>query len=176
MNARQQAEIKRLNRISQATAEKIADWKEGVSIAEDFGSSIDDVMLRVAIARWRLAAEHLRDANLLRKSTRPVFRSIVSRYYYAMYHAFRACCFVYHRGDDHQSHTDLHRMLPVDFPSVDTWKNRLKNARLTRNRAEYDAYPRSAAAWRKQAVDLQRDSREALKATMAYLQGKGCKL
>ena len=167
---------RRLTRVAEARNSLFEAWKEGVSLEKEFGESIENLLIRVAGARWRLAAEQLRDANLLFRSARPVYRSCVSRYYYAMYHAFRAAALVYHSGDDHQSHTELPRKLPVDLPSVDLWKTKLKEARLSRNRADYEPYPRTLNVWRDAAARLRRDAIESVAATRQYLIAKGCKL
>ena len=163
-------------RVSEATKELLGRWKEGVSLANDFASPIDDLVLRVAVARWRLAAEHLRDANLLFRSARPVYRSVISRYYYAMYHGFRAVRYISHGGDDFQSHSDLPPNLPDDLPQVSLWKTKLKDARLIRNRADYEAYPRSANIWRAAAIQLRAVATAAVAEAKAYLVKKGCKL
>jgi uncharacterized protein (UPF0332 family) len=99
-----------------------------------------------------LAAQQRATANKLMNSNPPSFRDAISRYYYAMYHALRACLFAYHRGDDFEKHSVLPLNIPPDFdPAVD-WEQKMKNARLTRNRADYDLYPKSNTAWRADAA------------------------
>lgn len=153
---------------------ELEQWKEGVSLHLDSGQSIDNLMLRVALARWKLAAEHRRDANQLMRQSRVPYRSAISRYYYAMYHAMRAAAYVFHGGDDHESHSLLPSNVPGDFPNASLWRNELKDARLTRNAADYDPYPRSRNYWYARARTMKRRANRLVRETRAYLRGKGC--
>ncbi len=91
-----------------------------------------------------------------------------------MYHAMRAAAFVYHDGDDHESHSDLPLHVPPDFPNSANWQNELKNARLMRNAADYDPYPRADSFWQPRADAIKTLADDLLRATRVYLQGKGC--
>lgn len=164
----------RLLRLGQAKNAVLNDWREGASICNDSGLTINQLVLHVAADRWKLAYEHRRDGNRLMAMPVPPFRSAISRYYYAMYHSMRAAAFVYYDGDDHESHSNLPTHVPDDFPNVATWKNTLKNARLTRNAADYDPYPRRVAHWRKRALAIQSDADALLLETKQYLVAKGC--
>ena len=117
-----------------------------------------------------------KQANKLLSSSPPQYRSAVSRYYYCMYHAMRACAFIYHKGDDFEEHRVLPLKLPKDFDPGTNWQNMLKNARLLRNRADYDAYPKSDKAWRRHAVIIKIDADELLSKAKVFLTGKGCTL
>jgi len=64
-----------------------------------------------------------------------------------MYHALRACAFLFHEGDDYQEHSKLPLQIPKDFDVGIDWQNKLKKARLARNKADYEAYPKSDRAW-----------------------------
>jgi len=88
----------------------------------------------------------------------------------------RACVFLYNNGDDFQEHSELPKHIPDDFPSKSLWQTRLKDARLSRNNADYDPYPRSEKAWKKPAFSLGTDADLLLKETRAYLKKKGCPL
>lgn len=164
----------RLIRISKARLNDTKQWKEGVSLESDSGLTIDYLILRAASDRWRLAHEHRRQANKLLRSA--LFRSAVSRYYYAMYHAMRGCAYLYHGGDDHEKHSDLPLHIPGDFLPGVNWQNKLKDARELRNSADYDPYPHSDGAWRKHAVSLKLDADQFIAETRAYLRNRGCTL
>ena len=137
-----------LVRIGKADNSLLQAWREGCSLHERSGLSIDDLKLRVASDRLGLAYEHRRDGNKLLAMPKPPYRSVVSRYYYAMYHAMRAAAYVYHDGDDYESHAKLPLNIPDDFPTAGAWQSTLKNARLNRNSADYDPYPKTQNHWR----------------------------
>jgi uncharacterized protein (UPF0332 family) len=166
----------RLNRIAQATQELIKAWKEGVSTEVDAGSTIDDLLRIGAAARWRLALIHRTHANVLRTSEPPRSRSAVSRYYYSMYQAMRACMFLFYQGDDYQDHAKLYLNIPNDFPSASHWQGKLKDARLARNRADYDPYPSGEKTWQTIAAILKTDADLLLKEARQYLKNRGCKV
>jgi uncharacterized protein (UPF0332 family) len=164
----------RLKRISQAKAECVQNWKEGVSLETASGKTIEGLLCYVAADRWRLAYGMRKHANRLLTNSPPQYRSSVSRYYYCMYHALRACAFIHHKGDDFEEHSVLPLKLPGDFDPGGNWQNRLKNARLLRNRADYDAYPKSDKAWGRDALAIRSEANEVLFKARVYLTGKGC--
>ena len=164
----------RLSRLVEGTSEQINYWKEGVSLQKDSGRTIPELINRAAADRWYLAYEHRHNANKLLKSKPPLYRSAISRYYYSMYHAMRVCVFVSHGGDDHQEHGKLPLHIPSDFPSGANWQNMLRNARVLRNRADYEPYPKSNIAWKQDALDLKKDADLLLSKARTYLQNKGC--
>ena len=98
---------KRLIRLTEATNKQINGWKEGVSLQKDSGRTIPELMSKAAADRWHFAYEHRHNANKLLKSKPPLYRSAISRFYYSMYHAMRACVFVSHQGDDYEQHGAL---------------------------------------------------------------------
>lgn len=108
------------------------------------------------------------------QSTPPLFRLAINRAYYSLYHAFRATMFFYAKGDDHQDHSELPARLPQDFPNRDVWMNALKNARMERNRADYEPYPIQSQHWSVPAATVLEDATKALPAIVTYLQTKGC--
>ena len=164
----------RLNRLVRATNEQINYWQEGASLQNDSGQTISQLISNAAADRWRFAYEHRHNANKLLKSKPPLYRSAISRYYYSMYHAMRACVFVFHGGDDHQEHGKLPLHIPGDFPPGPNWQNMLRIARVLRNRADYEPYPKSNIAWKQDAFDLKTDADLFLSTARAYLQSKGC--
>lgn len=164
----------RLIRLVEGTSEQINYWKEGVSLQKDSGRTIPELINRTAADRWYFAYEHRHNANKLLKSKPPLYRSAISRYYYSMYHAMRACVFVFHGGDDYQEHGKLPLHIPSDFPSEANWQNMLRNARVLRNRADYEPYPKSNVAWKQDALDLKKDADLLLSQARTYLENKGC--
>lgn len=169
---------KRLIDVSKANKNLISNWKVGVLIESELGHPISQLAYLVAADRWYLAYEHKRHANKLLKLKPALYRSAISRYYYAMYHAMRACSYVFHGGDDYEQHKELPSHIPSDFPPTPStnWQNALKNARETRNRADYDPYPKSDKAWKIDAMNLKADADKLLLVSRAYLQTKGCTL
>ena len=167
---------RRLIRLGQASKELIRNWQEGVSLAQDSGQSIEALYRAAAATRWSLAFEFRRHATASLNRRPPLFRSAISRYYYSMYHALRAASYVHVPGDDHESHSDLPRNIPTDFPDRDHWSNQLKSAREFRNQADYDPYPTGIGAWRTLAIGLRPEVDKLLPLTRAYLVGKGCEL
>ena len=163
----------RLNRLIRATNEQINYWKEGVSLQKDSGRTIPELISKAAADRWYFAYEHRHDANKLLKSIPPLYRNAISRYYYSMYHAMRACVFVFHGGDDYQEHSKLPSHIPKDFPPGTPWSNMLKDARDLRNRADYEPYPKSNMAWKSDALNLKKNADLFLFTARTYLQSKG---
>jgi uncharacterized protein (UPF0332 family) len=104
----------------------------------------------------------------------PPYRIVIARSYYSMYHAIRAVVFFSHGGDDHEEHSALPKHIPPDFPERARWENKLKNARLERNRAEYDPYPKSEKAYAGAATDILTDAQTFLTLARLYLRKKGC--
>lgn len=166
---------KRLSRLARASNEQTKSWKEGVSLQDEFGQTIPELINRAAADRWYFAYEHRHNANKLLESKTPLYRSAISRFYYSMYHAIRACVFVSHQGDDYERHSDLLKYNKLSgFPSNLNWQNILKDARELRNRADYDPYPKSNIAWKQDALDLKKDADLFLSTTRTYLRQEGC--
>jgi uncharacterized protein (UPF0332 family) len=102
--------------------------------------------------RLMLAGEHLRAGDQLLLATQ--YRSAISRHYYAMYQAARAIVFAENRGDDYERHSILPRNLPTSMKGAAIRENKLVNARLLRNQADYDVYPMSPGHWESDARTL----------------------
>ncbi|SRR6266404_4268270 len=162
----------RLLRVTQAKKAIVDIWKEGVLLESSSTQSVSQLVMLAATDRLKLALNHRRNAN--RHLSVPLYRSAVSRYYYAMYHALRACVYLSHGGDDHQGHTELPQHIPDDFAPGQDWQTKMKNARVTRNRADYDPYPKADTAFRSDALSLKADTDQLIFLARQYLRGKGC--
>ncbi|MET9325824.1 hypothetical protein [Tsukamurella sp. NPDC003166] len=131
-----------------------------------------EVLIRQIVSdRLDLASEHLRigDSMLLGEK----YREAISRFYYAMYHAGRSVVFGFHRGDNYQKHSVLPNHLPPSMIDSASWTMHLDNARFTRNRADYDLYPRAASSWQSQAVSLSVQAAEFVAVCEEYAVSEG---
>jgi hypothetical protein len=86
----------------------------------------------------------------------------------------RAVVFFSVGGDDHEKHSVLPDHVPSDFPAQAGWQNTLKNARLERNRADYEPYPDSDKGFESAARMVVSDAEALLPIASAYLRRKGC--
>lgn len=150
--------------------------KNGVRLQAIGGAAIDDLLLRASADRLALAHYFLEAAAKLRRMRPGSFRNSTSRSYYSIYHAARTVPFVFHAGDDHQDHKDLHNGIPDEFPDFERWRNDLKEARLRRNEADYDPYPRPDAEFADVSKVQLRVATDFLHVAEQYLRGKGCQL
>jgi uncharacterized protein (UPF0332 family) len=135
-----------------------------------------DLRLRVVRDRFLLATQCLTTARRALTYHPVSYRLVVSRSYYAMYHAVRAVVFLGFGGDDHEAHDKLPGQFPPDFNDRAIWEHLLKNARFDRNRADYDPYPKSDAAFRTTAVDTCRTAQDLIQECRRYLRSKGCRV
>lgn len=158
--------------VSKAKAEKLKNYAEGISLQTRSGSSIDQLKLRVSKDRLRLAKDHLNDAAHAYSATPRRPRASISRSYYAMYHAARAVTYLSFGGDDHEEHSVLPTRFPSDFPDSDNWKNKLKNARLERNKADYDPYPKRNADFEESCETLMQDAKSFFRIAQKYINNK----
>lgn len=166
-------EEERLQRLSKMAAREITLLKEGVSIEAALKRTIDDAMDRAIADRLSLADSFLVMAERLRRSRSDLARAAVARYYYAMYHAFRAVAYQATRGDDHQEHRKLPDKIPDDFPDKANASNALKDARLVRNEADYDPYPVSSSYFTEYAKAVAPTAVDYLAKARAYVKSKG---
>src|SRR5262245_25962934 len=104
----------RLIRIGKAPKELLEHWTEGANLVSDFGVSIEQLRYKATVERFQLALGHRKEGRRLWKLVSPPYRAIVSRYYYVMYHAMRAACFLHHSGDDFEAHSKLPQNIPAD--------------------------------------------------------------
>lgn len=170
----QYAPVSTLMRVSKASKRDVTHWDEGVRIAGSTGKTIEDLRHRAVADRLALAQSFRRQAEGMLATTPTFYRGAVSRFYYSMYHAMRAVVFFIEHGDDFEAHSKLPGRTPPDFPHTALWQNALKDARLTRNAADYDPYPKSDSAYRKAAHELQQRSAELVRESRRYLRSKGC--
>lgn len=159
--------------ISKSDQDTLQNFVDGASLVRRARVSIKKLQTRVAKDRLKLAKTQLRDALVASQATPTLYRTTVSRAYYAMYHAARAATYLSIGGDDHEKHSVLPTKLPADFPNSEAWKNRLKNARLERNRADYDPYPLDDATFAGLAVQMIAEAKQLIKATQEYIRLKG---
>lgn len=161
----------RLNRIAKITAEESGLWAEGIDLKGRTGKDIKLLMHRAAKARFAMAQAFQREGDAI-LSAKISVRSAISRHYYAFYHAARAVVYADVKGDDYEKHALLPLSLPATLPNVGQWKNNLKDARDTRNRADYELYPRSNHLWESDAVRLQQYSHDFLPIARSHIELK----
>lgn len=158
--------------ISKSNFDKLRNFADGAQLVRRSRRSIKQLQSQVAKDRLTLAKLHLKDATVVLKCTPAMNRAVVSRAYYALYHAARAATYISFGGDDHEQHTTLPTKFPADFPDSDIWRNCLKNARLERNRADYDPYPAGDADFAATAIKLVSEAKQFIKLTQSYLKLK----
>lgn len=158
--------------VSKSNQEKLRNFTDGVRLAQRSGRTIKQLQIQAARDRLSLARLQLKDATYAARGAPNFGRAAVSRAYYAMYHAARAASYLSFGGDDHEAHSTLPQKFPSDFPNAEVWKNRLKDARLERNRADYDPYPRGSAEFCLVAPRLISEAKEMIKLTQEYLRQK----
>jgi uncharacterized protein (UPF0332 family) len=100
----------------------------------------------------------------------------VSRAYYAIYHSARAVSFLTHPGDDYEHHDKVASGLPSDLPNVEVWRNKIKDARLKRNEADYEPFLSSDPTFRKASLATNKLAVDFLVVCSIYLKGKGCRI
>lgn len=159
--------------ISKSERVRLDTLKAGASLVERTGYTINQLKEKVIRDRLTLARTLLKEAQQASHAKPPAFRTTVSRAYYAMYHSVRAVCFFYHEGDDNEPHTKLPGAIPNDFPDRERWENDLKRARLERNRADYDPYPRKTSSFEVSANETLEHANLLLATARAYLRTKG---
>lgn len=163
-----------LLRVSKANKKTLNLFAEGINLHTATARPLIDLQHQACADRIALAKGFLSTADRLMRMRRPEYRSAISRYYYAMYHAIRAVAYFNEGGDDKESHSTLPGAVPVDFVDSALWQNSLKDARARRNEADYDPYPASLPAWRAVAIDLQGQAPILLALSENYLKQKGC--
>jgi hypothetical protein len=164
-----------LRLLSELEARRIGDLKMGIALGTRTGYQMADLIAKVALDRLSLAAALHREARAALNRNPRSCRNVISRSYYAMYQTFRGIVFYVTQGDDHEKHSILPQHLPRDFPAVGYWENALKSARLERNRADYEPYPRDDSVFAQRALAIYKDSHQLRIAARAYLRGKGLK-
>jgi uncharacterized protein (UPF0332 family) len=164
-----------LLRVVEARIHEVRLWNEGIYLQTASTTTLAELLDRAVVDRLLLAERFLSAGGSLMRCRPPRYRDAISRYYYAMYHSVRAAALYHYRGDDHEEHSTLQKMVPSDLPDVENWKNALKNARLRRNAADYEPYPAIESAWRPQAIQIRTDAAELVRIVRVYLVSKGCR-
>lgn len=162
--------------LSKSDAKAINNYRLGVQISQTMGQPIEDLLEIASEDRFKFARRHLNVALSSLTTAQPNYRNALARGYYSMYHAARAIVYLASKGDDHQEHSELPKHLPGDLSNRDQWENSLKNARLERNRADYDPYPKGDKSFKQSAEAVVGDAKLFLKVAKAYLIKKGCNL
>lgn len=160
--------------VSESQNKKLTEFRAGVSLVDRTGYTLDGIVARVTLDRVQFGARLLNSAQRLLHLRPPEYRQTTSRGYYAMYHIMRAVVFFVVGGDDHEKHSALPDHVPSDFPNHALWQNNLKNARLERNRADYEPYPSSDNGFQTAAKTVVSQTDALLPAARAYLRRKGC--
>jgi uncharacterized protein (UPF0332 family) len=101
------------------------------------------------------------------------WRTAISRAYYCLYHIFRAVVFYSSGGDDHEKHPELPKHIPADFPDSANWSNKLKSARLERNKADYEPQATTAESGKEIMRSLIVDAEGLLPIARQYLRDRG---
>ncbi|WP_107472927.1 HEPN domain-containing protein [Streptomyces sp. H021] len=164
-----------LLRVSKASKSTLTLYAEGIHLANTTARSLIDLQHQACADRILLAQTCLRAGDRLMRARPPEYRSAISRYYYAMYHAIRAVVYFHEGGDDKEAHSTLPKAVPSDFTDSAIWQNALKDARSTRNAADYDPYPMRSEDWRDAAKHLQGKAPALLTLAESYLKVKGCR-
>jgi uncharacterized protein (UPF0332 family) len=159
--------------ISKSSKEQLERFKRGVFLEHKTGKSIEQLKTDACVARFQLANRFMQYAKAAYKNAPEQSRLVIGRSYYSMYHAARAVVFIRVGGDDHETHAILPNHLPDDFPDRNLWLNSLRNARLERNRADYDPYPKSEKSFSGSAANIYSDCATFMQKSKTYLISKG---
>ncbi|SRR6266851_1616488 len=162
--------------ISKGDAKTIGHLGFGMHVLTVSGLGIDQLVENATKDRVKLAQENLRYSRRAMNLPQPMYRVALARAYYAMYHAARTVVFFIERGDDYEAHLKLPKHIPKDFPNRNQWENDLKTARLERNRADYDPYPKSDRAFGPVASSTLLTAESFLPIARGYLVRKGCRI
>jgi uncharacterized protein (UPF0332 family) len=159
--------------ISKSPKAQLKLLHQGAGLVTSTGKSIEELRHTATHARLILAEDMLLCARKAVRGRVPDLRGSISRAYYSMYHTFRAVVFYAHGNDDHEEHSVLPKNLPRNFPNRNDWENKLKNARLERNKADYDPGSQRAIDFKVIAKPIIQDANEALIVARAYLTSEG---
>jgi uncharacterized protein (UPF0332 family) len=162
-----------LLRVSKATRSIRNNWIEGVYLQSSTGRTLDELCDRATADRLALSRQFLKDGDTMMGTSPIPYRSVISRYYYAMYHTMRAVVYYQFGGDDHEQHSTLPGHTPADFPNAAIWQNALKDAREHRNAADYDPYPKTLSYWQAVAGQLSTQAHNLMPIARSYLRSKG---
>jgi uncharacterized protein (UPF0332 family) len=162
--------------ICKGDAKSIQNFGFGIYAHNKYGHDLDALLEQATRDRFQFAQENLKWARSALSGSDPKFRMGLARAYYAMYHAARAVVFLVERGDDFQAHSELPKHLPQNFPNRAQWENNLKNARLERNRADYDPYPKADRTFSDASKLILQSAENFLPLARRYLVQRGCRV
>jgi uncharacterized protein (UPF0332 family) len=155
--------------VAKSNKGRLETFKRGVHLESRLQRTIDDLKVDVCVARWSLAVHFLQYAKKAYQVHPKQSRLVIGRAYYSMYHAARTVVFLRTGGDDHEAHSVLPQHLPQDFPNLQDWQNKLRTARLDRNRADYDPYPKTEKAYAAEAAAIYADAGQFIAEARTYL-------
>lgn len=162
--------------ISEGKKQSINDFRLGAYLERTSGQPIDKLLEIAIIDRLRFAEQTLKTARKFARQLDKQHRLTIARSYYAMYHTARAVVFHAEGGDDYQEHSTLRNKLPPDFPDYAMWKNKMNDARLERNKADYVPYPVKESAFSETAAMTLDNAEQFMRQARQYLKSKGCAL
>jgi uncharacterized protein (UPF0332 family) len=163
-----------LLRLQKFKKHQINLMQNGVRLEGLAGARIEDLLRQASSARFTLAKRFLRSSRYL-MSHRPVLhRDVVSRAYYSIYHSARAVSFLTHPGDDYEEHDKVANGLPADLPDVELWRNKIKDARLKRNEADYEPYMSSDPQFKRASAATLSLAGDFIGVCSTYLRSQGC--
>lgn len=148
-------------------------WEHGLG---QLYTSCDDAIAEVVKGRMVLAADFLDLAQLHLRQNPKRYRAAVSRGYYSLYHASRAVVFVENAGDDYQDHSVLPKHLPATFPAREDWREKLKDARLLRNQADYEPFEPIDSSFMNDAKKCVDEAKDFYSLAKSYISIKGITL
>lgn len=167
------ADDERWRSLAKVESRRVKSFREWIALDARWGRGLDDLIHQVSFDRILLAEEFLEMGDAMVRARRDFSRSSVSRYYYAMYHGLRAVAFQSSEGDDHDDHSKLERGVPNDYPNRALVVNRLKDARIWRNEADYDPYPQTGGYFSSTETALKPLAHQTVAEARAYLRSKG---
>lgn len=167
---------KHLLNITKGNIDTLKGMGYGIYLTSHSGLTLDQLVENACRDRFHLAQGFLRASRQAFSGPNRNYRVTLARAYYAMYHAARSIVFFVHGGDDHESHQNVPKNLPQDFVDRARWENEIKTARLERNRADYDPYPKGDRAFMLPATNALKSAENFLPTARQYLKRKGCKL
>lgn len=174
MTAQRRLSADQLQFVTKAKKSYLDSAKFGEHLTNRSGYTISEVIAKACSDRLTLAKSCMSDANAAYSNS--LYRLTISRSYYAMYHAMRAVVFYDYGGDDHEAHSRLHEHLPGDLEDREMIGADLKAARLRRNEADYDPYPRDEKNFQTDAEFYSVKAKGFLLSARKYLREKGCRL
>jgi hypothetical protein len=161
--------------VSEAKKNRIDTLVRGVQLVDKTGYTIGQLRGRAVFDRLALAKRFIEDAEVAIEQNPPRCRTAVSRAYYAMYHLLRTVSYHSHGGDDYEGHDVLPGKIPAAFPNRGSWEHDLKLARLERNRADYEPYPRKDNQFQPTALELIAKARDLDRIVRRFLRANGWK-